>query len=83
MRWKCAIALWVWALCILFSNRDLDFDLLVIGWQEWLVIGWVFLKAGFLFYAGGLLIVVNEDLKHLEQSNETLWEIIGKLQKDQ
>jgi hypothetical protein len=75
-RWECAIALWVWAICILVSNSDLS----PIGWQDWLVVAWAFVKVGLLALAGLLLGIANEDLKSLEQSNETLREIIGKLQ---
>ena len=50
------------------------------GWQDWLVVAWAFVKVGLLALAGLLLGIANEDLKSLEQSNETLREIIGKLQ---
>ncbi len=75
-RWECAIALWVWAICIVVSNGDL----LLLGWQDRLVEAWVLLKVGLLALAGLLLGMANEDLKSMEQSNETLREIIGKLQ---
>jgi hypothetical protein len=81
MRWKCAIALWIWALCILLW--DAKHNEPILDWQGWLVAGWDLLKVGLLGYAGLLLVIANEDLKNLEHSNETLHEIIGKLQEDQ
>ena len=80
MRWKCAIALWIWAFCILCwaaKNLEPSFD-----WRGWLLSAWELARVGILAYAGLLLVMANDEIEQLEHSNKGLEQIIGQLQEE-
>jgi hypothetical protein len=81
MRWKCAIGLWIWALCLLFwaaKNLEPTYD-----WSGRLLDFWELAKVALLVGAGFLLIMADGEIEELKISNqrldERLWEALGKL----
>jgi len=80
MRWKCAISLWIWALCLLFwaaKNLEPTYD-----WGGRLLDLWELAKVALLVGTGFLLVMAEEEIKELKSSNQRLddrlWEALGK-----
>ena len=77
LRIKVAIGLGLMGILTLISAPDVH----PIGWRDWLVVGWLFGKIGFLVYAAYVLIIADEEIETLKATNKSTEHLIAEILK--
>jgi hypothetical protein len=77
VRIKVAIGLGLLGIFSLIGSADFK----PIGWRDWLIVGWVFGKIGFLVYAAYLLIIADEEIDTWKSRNESSERLIQEIIK--
>jgi hypothetical protein len=71
------VAIGLGLLCIFSLIGAGDFQ--PIGWRDWIVVGWLFGKIGFLVYAAYLLIIADEEIDTWKSRNESSERLIQEI----